>query len=103
MESRNLLRDSVLFNSNKIGKNISFYFLKLDNDEINNERIQTKINIRQCKINNIINRKRRIYDLDFGRTKRIEFEKNIKKLGDIAIPNDFQFKSYKYYESVVFL
>ena len=57
--------------------------------------------MRQNKINSILNNKRKI--IDINNAKRIEFEKNIKKLENITIPNDFQFKAYKYYESVVFL
>ncbi len=73
----------------------------LENEEINNERIQKKIELRQNRINNILFTKRKIKE--YENERRIELEKKIKKLENIVIPDDFQLKSYKYYESVVFL
>ena len=73
----------------------------LENEEINNERIQKKIELRQNRINNILFTKRKIKE--YENERRIELEKKIKKLENIVIPDDFQLKAYKYYESVVFL
>ena len=57
--------------------------------------------MRQNRINNILFTKRKIKE--YENERRVELEKKIKKLENIVIPDDFQLKSYKYYESVVFL
>ncbi len=57
--------------------------------------------LRRNTINNILFNKRRISDSE-NKTRPV-VEKKINKLEDFTIPTDFQFRTYKYYENVIFL
>ena len=57
--------------------------------------------LRRNTINNILFNKRRISDSE-NKTRPV-VETKINKLEDFAIPTDFQFRTYKYYENVIFL
>ena len=57
--------------------------------------------MRHRRINNLLFNKRKINECE--KTKNEEFEKQYKKLENYVIPSDFQFKTYKYFENVIFI
>ena len=87
------------FNSSYSLKFKEDYLLLLEKEELRSERIQTIIEIRHKKLNDIFLTKRKTKEIE--RENKLNCQNNPQiNTKDIKIPNNFQLAVYDYYSNV---